>query len=165
MLPILARDGDAIAAAEQLLHVAHERGMGLTPMQVLKLVYISHGWMLGLHRRPLFDENVEVWKYGPVVPCVYRKYKAFRGNPITSPGKNHEEDMDEPKRNMIGQVFDGYATYTGLQLSELTHQEGSPWDTAWKGGMDIIPNDLLQMHYAGLAQDVGVDTGALHGNG
>lgn len=147
LLPTLGRDGGAIAATEQLLHIAHKHGMGLTPMQVLKLVYISHGWMLGLHQQPLFDEDVEAWKYGPVVPCVYRKYKEFRGSPIKSPGKDHEEDMEGPKRNMIGQVFDGYGTYTGIELSELTHQEGSPWDTARKARMDIIPNDLIQTYY------------------
>lgn len=147
MLPILARNGGAIAAAEQLLHFAREHRKALTPMQVLKLVYISHGWMLGLHQRPLFDENVEVWKYGPVVPGVYRKYKEFRGNPIDSPGKDHKGDMDRSKRDVIGQVFDEYATYTGIELSELTHQEGSPWDTARKTRMDIIPNDLIQTYY------------------
>ena len=147
MLLILARNGGAIAAAEQLLHFAHKRGKKLTPMQVLKLVYISHGWMLGLHQRPLFDENVEAWKYGPVVPCVYRKYKEFRGSPIKSPGKDHKEDMEGLKRNIIGQVLDRYDTYTGIELSELTHQEGSPWDTAWMGRMDIIPNDLIQTYY------------------
>ena len=150
MLLIPARDGGAIAAAEQLLHVAHKHRMGLTPMQILKLVYISHGWMLGLHQRPLFDENVEAWKYGPVVPGVYRKYKKFRGNPIESPGKDHKEDMVGSKMNVIGQVFDEYATYTGIELSELTHREGSPWDTAWKAGMDIIPNDLIRTYYRNL---------------
>ena len=145
--PTQARDRGALAAAEQLLHITRKHNMGLTPMQVLKLVYISHGWMLGLHRQPLFGENVEAWKYGPVVPSVYHKYKEFRGNPIKSPGKDHEEDMERPKRNTIDQVFNQYATYTGIELSELTHQEGSPWDTAWKEGMDIIPNDLIQKYY------------------
>ena len=51
------------------------------------------------------------------------------------------------KRNIIGQVLDRYDTYTGIELSELTHQEGSPWDTAWMGRMDIIPNDLIQIYY------------------
>ncbi len=147
LLQTQARDRGAIAAAEQLLHITHKRNVGLTPMQVLKLVYISHGWMLGLHRQPLFGENVEVWKYGPVVPSVYHKYKKFRGDPIKSPGKDHKEDMEGLKRNVIGQVFDRYDTYTGIELSELTHQEGSPWDTAWKEGMDIIPNDLIQKYY------------------
>ena len=155
MLLILARDGGAIAAAEQLLHIARERRKMLTPMQILKLVYISHGWMLGLHHRPLFNENVEVWKYGPVVPGVYRKYKEFRGNPIDNPGKDHKEDMESSKRDVIGQVFDKYATYTGIELSELTHQEGSPWDTARKARMDIIPNDLIQTYYRKLYNRLG----------
>ena len=135
-------------------------------MQVLKLVYINHGWMLGLHQRPLFEEDMEAWRrYGPVVRCVYRTYARFRGNPIRESGDPHEADLDNDQEEMIDQVFEGYGRYTGIQLSELTHKEGSPWHTAWQGGMEIIPNDLLHMHYAGLAQGAGAHTGALHGDG
>ena len=40
-------------------------------MQVLKLVYYCHAWMLGLYGRPLIRQPIEAWRYGPVVPeCV-----------------------------------------------------------------------------------------------
>ena len=30
----------------------------------------------------LFDDDIEAWKYGPVVPVVYWKYRQFVSNPI-----------------------------------------------------------------------------------
>ena len=44
-------------------------------MHVLKLVYVCHGWMLGIHGAPLITEPVEAWTYSPVVPTVYHRYK------------------------------------------------------------------------------------------
>ncbi len=31
-------------------------------MQLIKLVYLCHGWTMGLYSRPLI-ENVEAWQY------------------------------------------------------------------------------------------------------
>ena len=38
----------------------------LGPTKLNKLVYISHGWLLGKHQKPLVSEEAEVWEYGPV---------------------------------------------------------------------------------------------------
>ena len=133
--------------SERLLHQATAIERVLTPMQVIKLVYISHGWMLGLLDQPLIAEPVEAWRYGPVVRSVYRKYRQYRGNPITEQGALHDERLDQPQQDLIDQVFQGYGEYTGIQLSRLTHQPNTPWDIAWRSGMSIIPNELIQDHY------------------
>ena len=53
---------DPSYVSERLLHGASAMGRVLTPMQVLKLVYISHGWMLGLLDQPLVAEAIEAWR-------------------------------------------------------------------------------------------------------
>ena len=133
--------------SERLLHQASAVQRVLTPMQVIKLVYISHGWMLGLLDQPLISETVEAWRYGPVVRSVYRKYRKYRGNPIDQQGARHDEQLHAQQRNLIDQVFQGYGRYSGIQLSGLTHQPGTPWAIAWQHGMNIIPNELIQDHY------------------
>ena len=44
---------------------------GLDPLQVMKLACIAHGFTLGLYDRPLLEDDVEAWKYGPVVRRIY----------------------------------------------------------------------------------------------
>ena len=55
----------------------------ITTMQLLKLVYIAHGWMLGLYDLPLISDEV-AWLYGPVIPNLYKEIKSYGGGPVES---------------------------------------------------------------------------------
>ena len=43
----------------------------ITQMKLHKLLYYAAGWHLGFTGEPLFDEDIEAWQYGPVVPSIY----------------------------------------------------------------------------------------------
>ena len=122
---------------------------GITPMQLLKLVFISHGWMLGLYGRPLISDSVEAWQYGPVIPSVYHSYKRFGSSPITDIPAADVEGLTAEERHVINQVCRHYAKFSGLQLSALTHTPDSPWDITRKlsGLGSVISNDLIEQHY------------------
>jgi uncharacterized phage-associated protein len=49
-------------------------------------------------------------------------------------------------------VWSTYGKYTGLQLSEMTHNEGSPWDVTRKKNPGIknadIQNDVLMDYFS-----------------
>ena len=53
-------------------------------MQVIKLVYIAHGWHLAIYDVPLVDDYVQAWQYGPVIPPLYYAFKRFGSGPITT---------------------------------------------------------------------------------
>lgn len=139
-------------AAEQILWL--RRGTETTPMHVLKLVYISHGWTLGLYGRSLINEPAEAWRYGPVVPSVYHRYKSFRGDPITTEPVDRSDAFDDDQRDVIEQVHEVYGDFTALQLSALTHKPGTPWDITYReyGAGVIIPNELIRDYYERLAE-------------
>ncbi len=139
-------------AAEQILWL--RRGTETTPMHVLKLVYISHGWTLGLYGRSLINEPAEAWRYGPVVPSVYHRYKSFRGDAITTEPVDRSDAFDDEQRDVIEQVHEVYGDFTALQLSALTHKPGTPWDVTYReyGAGVIIPNELIRDYYERLAE-------------
>ena len=66
---------DSRSVANELLRRAQDTGRDITPMQVVKLAYYCHAWMLGLYHRPLLEQPVEAWHYGPVVPEIYRRLR------------------------------------------------------------------------------------------
>lgn len=134
--------------AEQVLWL-RDRERETTPMHVLKLVYLCHGWCLGFTGEALISEPVEAWTYGPVVPTVYHLYKSFGGDHITVERVDRSENLGSDQRDLIASVVDAYRSYTAVQLSNITHQKDTPWDiTRRKYGIGaIIPNELIESHY------------------
>ena len=136
-------------AAEQILWLRQD--LPTTPMHVLKLVYLCHGWMLGIFRRGLIAEPVEAWRYGPVVPTIYHTYKSFRGDPITTAPVDRSAVLDENQSDLFEAVLGAYRDYSALNLSAITHQPGTPWHEVYDNGRGegaIIPNPKIEKHYA-----------------
>ena len=141
---------DARAVANKLIEKACDTGQPLTPLQIIKLVYFCHGWMLGLYGRPLHRQPIEAWRYGPVIADVYHSLKSYGGNPINKKIRYvDEEDFDELEVDLIDQVYEAYGNLSGVRLSQLTHAPGTPWDHIWRefGQNAPIPNGLIQKHY------------------
>ena len=54
---------------------AAENDKMLDIIQLVKLVYLAHGWCLGITGKPLLSSQVEAWRYGPVIPEVYYAFR------------------------------------------------------------------------------------------
>jgi uncharacterized phage-associated protein len=137
----------AKAVANEFLRLAKDEGRTLTPMQLLKLVYFAYGWYWAIANKRLLDERVEAWKYGPVVPSIYHEFKRFGNEPIrefaTEMNVVHEDGkvkfiLEEPElqggdaesaKQLIRRVWDVYKGYSAIDLSRMTHEPGTPWDT------------------------------------
>lgn len=154
-----------IAVANFFIEKSMQEGSLLTNMQAVKLTYIAHGWYLGLAGQPLLNEVAQAWKYGPVVPSVYEAFKSYGRNPITQlawqPLPNGSTSnfplSDKGLEPFLEKIWQVYGGYSGSELSDMTHQSGTPWDEVWnrQGGKDNrevpIPNPLIEEHYKQLA--------------
>lgn len=143
----------SLAVANRFLELAGQREDSVTPMKLLKLVYLAHGWMLGLHGRPLISDHVEAWRYGPVIPVLYNAARRFRNEPISHLFHLRPVKFDEAEADIIRQTYEIYGHKTGPALSRLTHMPGGPWETVYEHGRfgTVIPNDLIEDHYRQLA--------------
>lgn len=147
---------DARVVANRFLDLAREQGKQLTPMQLLKLVYIAHGWTLGLTGRPLIAQPVEAWQYGPVVRDLYNGVRAFGRNPVATPvWAPPGEALDASEDNMVQQVFNLYGNMGGIALSNITHMPETPWAKTYRHGSfgTVIPNELIAAHYQRLSRE------------
>lgn len=126
---------DALAIANYFLHKADECGKGLSPMAIQKLVYFAHGWHLAITDEPLINQRVEAWEFGPVIGDVYREFRSFGRNIIKTratkwvDGDPFAEDatIDSKSKSIVDRVWEVYKDFSAVQLSNLTHTEGSPW--------------------------------------
>jgi uncharacterized phage-associated protein len=147
-----------IKVANEILRLANADNppRGLTPLQLLKLVYIAHGWSMVHLQQPLLNEQAQAWQYGPVVPSLYHAIKQFGANPIAYPiqGDTDPQELSEEARGLIAAVYKAYGHLSGVQLSNMTHQVDTPWSQAWtrNGRNAMISNNVIQEHYQKLAQ-------------
>ena len=153
----------SISLANFFIRKGLEEGRPVTAMQVLKMVYIAHGWHLGLTNVPLIEDRIEAWKYGPVIPVLYHEVKVFGGRPCTSllslfDGQTgsfkHPELSNKANFDFLGQIWSKYGGQSGGALSALTHQKGTPWDKVWndQGGStyagSLISDNVIRDHYS-----------------
>lgn len=136
--------------AKAFLDRATRENKTFTPMQLIKLVYLAHGWMLALYNRPLTDETIEAWQYGPVIPDLYHAIKQYRGNPVQTIDCE-DAILDDDASDVIDQVYQQYGHLNGIKLSMVTHEKNSPWEKTWNNNKVIISNDLITDYYQELS--------------
>jgi uncharacterized phage-associated protein len=153
---------DARAVANSFLTLAERDGKKLDPMKIQKLVYFAHGWHLAIYGLPLIEDTVEAWRYGPVIPALYHEFKEFGSGPITrkavvveiGPGTtitfDHPEVKDSQTLQFLQSIWDTYGELTGVQLSNMTHAPGTPWEKAWSKHVDIGDEVIKQYFVAQL---------------
>jgi len=143
-----------IQAANYFIEKSISTGIELTPMKLVKLVYIAHGWYLGLTGKPLLSEAVIAWQYGPVITSLYKTFKKYGGKQIITLESDNERGTipmieTEEIKQLLDKVWQVYGKYSGVQLSSLTHQKDSPWYQSFDkfGQNAIIPHDMIEQHY------------------
>lgn len=147
-----------IKVANEFLRLAREDTppRPITPLQLIKLVYIANGWWLAYFNEPLVNEPAQAWTYGPVMPSLYYAIRNYRASPITEPipGDTDPQVLSPEARSLIKSVYDAYGALSGTQLSNMTHLAGTPWSQTWAnaGQNAVIPAEVIAAHYKQLAQ-------------
>ncbi len=143
----------AWVVAEHILYLRHEMGLPTTNFELLKLVYIAHGWMLGLTGKPLISDKVHAWDLGPVVKDIYRRYRLFGRDPIETPKTTMESLLTDEQAALVAEVVDSYKGMGFKHLFAITHHPDTPWHTVYhgQGRNAVIPDDLTREHYHKLA--------------
>lgn len=146
---------DARAIANYLIERSVEDDRPLTSLQIIKLVYFSHAWMLGLYGVPLIRQAVEAWRYGPMIADLYHGLKSCGGECVTEKMRVPTATFDPQEKDLIDQVYTKYGCLEGIRLSELTHAPGTPWDEVWSRINEdtVISDTLIQNHYAQKARE------------
>lgn len=117
----------ASSVAKYILHYFQKKNSSINNLKLQKLLYYSQAWHLALNDTPLFSDRIEAWVHGPVVPSVFREYKAFRWSPIIPPAGACE--LDDQAAKHIDEVLSAYEGFSSWDLARLTHSE-SPWKAA-----------------------------------
>ena len=120
----------------------------MTNLKLNKLCYYAQGWSLVKLGQPLFDEDIQAWDHGPVVPSVYRTYKVCGDNLISEPSEPFDEStLSVDELNLLIDVYNSYAKFSASALVTMTHRPGSPWRQVYEKRMNRVISPDLMLDY------------------
>ena len=115
----------------------------ITNLKLNKLVYYSQVESLRKYNRPLFDDIVEAWQYGPVEPVVYHTFSSYGRNCITK--SSDLAILDGTSKKLIDSVMDKLGMLTAFDLVTLSHKPDGAWASVYSPNRDnpITPEAIL----------------------
>lgn len=158
----------AIAVAHSFLGLARRDEEKVGIVRLHKLVYFAHGWFLGFEDgKPLVEEALEAWAWGPVFPSLYYKLAGHAGEDISRCMAESPVVSDGETHDFIDMIWKAHRPLRTIHLSAMAHRKGSPWYdtvTAALGNEDtsvdflrqvlpiglVIPRETMQEYFGGM---------------
>jgi len=125
---------DCLNVARYFIVRAYEDGIQaeMTNMKVQKLLYYAQSLHLALYDEPLFNDEIQAWRYGPVCPPAYKFYSNFEAQQLPIPSGDDLGQIPNDKKDLLAEVWGYFGSYHAYKLSDMTHLE-FPWKKARKG--------------------------------
>ena len=124
----------------------------MTHKKLQKLCYYAQAWYCALYDgTPLFEDEIQAWVHGPVIPTLYPRYADYKWEDI--PQADFDESILSTKAlDVLEAVYNTYGSLSGDQLEALTHRE-KPWVEArgdlesWESGETPISHKTMRTYY------------------
>lgn len=134
--------------ANNILSRAFAEDIAITPMKLQKILYFAASEYRKRSGKRLLAEPFQTWAFGPVLYSVYDEFRPFsktRINRYAKDARNEafviDEQADDVLRHTLEQVWAATKYKNAVQLSELTHVEGSAWDRAFQENEPVLDDD------------------------
>jgi uncharacterized phage-associated protein len=117
----------------------------ISNLKLQKLCYYAQGFLTAMRGEQLVSEDVRAWDHGPVVPEIYHKYKGHGSQPIPVVTDFDVEQIREPDRKALDDIYDYYGQFSAWRLRNMTHEE-KPWIDAYNtaSGKRIEVKDMVE---------------------
>ena len=160
----------SLEAAKYIIAFSDSKGDLITNKKLQKLLYYIQAWNLAVFDSPLFNEEPQAWRHGPVYPSVYKVFKQCGTQPVslkeeyertTLDGEelmkliSEENQLTPEQAGLIEEVMTKYGTQSAFALEILSHRE-RPWLDARKGlddfdaSEELITHDAMRAYYGSL---------------
>lgn len=131
-----------------VINYSNEHDYGISNLKLQKVLYFIQAFFL-INKKdhtPCFNERIEAWDFGPVVPDAYHEYKQFGSGDIptvktyivldeeniwnSERERFNDDAITDKDKALIDKVVDRFADYSATDLVSLTHRQ-SPWIEAY----------------------------------
>lgn len=132
-----------------------ERGeWRVTNLSLQKILYIAHMVHMGRTNTRLIRAPFEAWAYGPVIPSLYRKVKAFGDKPILDIFSSAEAIVGA-EADTLAEACEHLLKKKPGELVAITHWPGGAWAKNYNSkirGIVIPDSDILDEYKARTAR-------------
>ena len=100
---------DVLEVCRHVINYSNEQDYGISNLKLQKVLYLIQAYFLidKTKNASCFDDKIESWDFGPVIPCAYNEYKQYANGDIPT-------------------IESYYLFDTDTDLVSLTHKQ-SPW--------------------------------------
>lgn len=152
---------NVIDVSRHVINYSNEKDYGVSNLKLQKLLYFIQAYFLLTKKEVCFNEKIEAWDLGPVVPVAYREFKQFGSSNIPSITYVIEKDYDniwnskvipfydvvvsDNDKKLMNAVVDKFSEYSASDLVRLTHRQ-KPWIDAYvpKGNNEITIDSIKE---------------------
>ena len=135
---------DAINLAKYIVNKCNTDCHPISNLQLQKILYFIQKEFLQTNRKA-FQDPIEAWQFGPVVPSAYYHFCGFGAMPITTKYDNIRiEDKD---LSTINRIIEEKRNLYPWDLVGETHRAGGAWDQIYQNGQGnhkLIPTELIK---------------------
>lgn len=111
---------DALTVAEYVIKYSTLSGMPVSNLRLQKVLYFIQAEFMVSTNSECFNDRIEAWDLGPVVPTVYRKYKVFGASSIPIDSSKDAERIFWGSAKSFLNIF---TTQGSLSFWHQTHPE------------------------------------------
>lgn len=138
----------ALTIARYIIDRETAQNRPVSNLRLQKLLYFIQAKFLISKGTPCFNDSIEAWDFGPVVPIVYHQFKFYGSSsiPCISEHTNTVKIASEDKQ-LIDTTLDQCAKYSTSSLVSITHQQ-QPWLNSYNNLFDkTISNHAIKSFF------------------
>jgi uncharacterized phage-associated protein len=147
----------AIDAAQTILEAAQRlHKQGPTPVALMMLVYLAHGWHLALNDRALISDQIVAAPDGPWIGALAQALRTSPAAPVVGVMGGSGQVGASEDRAVIEQVTRSYGNWSAAALSSVVMARDTPWAVVHALNPAValpIANAQLNDHFRRLLYD------------
>lgn len=142
----------AMDVAKYIIDFNNRSDTPVSNIQLQKILYYVQMNFYGHLNKPAFYEDIEAWRYGPVVRSVYDKYSVYGASDICLMYPEVRRIFSGQESEIADWVITACIDVGAWSLAEKSHIKGGPWDKTYRGGLGdkkVIPKEDLIVYAIG----------------
>ena len=128
-------------------YVIHRHALPINNLKLQKILYFVQAEFLVAMNKACFNDDIEVWDHGPVVPAVYFQYLIFGDTNIPGQGNDGFELITKQDKDHLDAIIDTAAKYSASWLEKITLRQ-SPWGNAYKRNDKVIKQEEIKEYFS-----------------